>query len=902
MKKGILYTILLYLALSLASCSATKFVPDGSYLLDEVKIHTDNKEIKPSDMRLYVRQNPNSKWFSTIKTQLYVYNWSGRDSTKWFNRFLRKIGDAPVIYNESDAIRSQEEIAKAVQNLGYMGASVKRTTKTKKKKLKLFYEITSGKPYIVRTLKYDISDKKIAEYLRNDSTQSMLRKGMLFDVNVLDAERQRITDYLLCNGYYKFNKDYITYTADTARNTHQVDLTLHLLPYKTYVGDTPKEHFQYKINKINFITDYDVLQSSALSSIEINDSLHYNGFPIYYKDKLYLRPKVLVDNLRFASGDLYDERNVQKTYTYFGRLSALKYTNIRFFETQNGDSTQLNCYVMLTKSKHKSISFELEGTNSAGDLGAAASVSFQHRNLFRGSETFMIKFRGAYEAISGLQPGYKNHNYTEYGVETSINFPNFLFPFLTSDFKRRIKATTEFGLQYNYQLRPEFSRTIASASWSYKWMQKQKIQHRIDLLDISYLYLPWISSQFQEDYINKDKDNYILKYNYENRLIVRMGYNYSYNSAGGALVNNTITTNSYSIRAGFESAGNILYGISKMINMRKNKDGEYAILGIPYAQYLKGDFDFAKNIIIDHRNSLAFHAGIGIAVPYGNAKVVPFEKRYFSGGANSVRGWSVRNLGPGSFAGDGNFMNQSGDIKLDASIEYRTRLFWKFRGAAFIDAGNIWTIREYENQPGGVFEFDKFYKQIAVAYGLGLRLDLDFFVLRFDGGMKAINPKYKKGYSRVGCHCACPYYSKSTWILDKYWYPNGYQRWREILKKDFIENKKWLVMNCTLDEYLTQAWNGGTFRNVPTEQVIDEFAMYTGIHKEVAVHYFNKTCCRCGKTRIKQRDVLSMNLKLHGRNVNKFYCKKCLMDQYHWTSENWNQQVNAFKKQGCDLF
>ena len=748
MKKGVLYTILLYFVLSLASCSATKFVPEGSYLLDEVKIHTDNKDIKPSDMRLYVRQNPNSKWFSAVKTQLYVYNWSGRDSTKWLNKFLRKIGDAPVIYNEADAIRSQEEIAKAVQNLGYMGATVKRTIKTKKKKLKLFYEINSGKPYTVRTLKYDISDKKIAEYLQNDSTKSTLKEGMLFDVNTLDTERQRITDYLLCNGYYKFNKDYITYTADTARNTYQVDLTLHLLPYKAYVGDVPKEHPQYKINKINFITDYDVLQSSALSSIEINDSLHYNGFPIYYKDQLYLRPKVLVDNLRFTSGDLYDERNVQKTYTYFGRLSALKYTNIRFFETQNDDSTRLNCYVMLTKSKHKSISFELEGTNSAGDLGAAASVSFQHRNLFRGSETFMVKFRGAYEAISGLQPGYKNHNYTEYGVETSINFPSFLFPFLTSDFKRRIRATTEFGLQYNYQLRPEFSRTIASASWSYKWMQKQKIQHRIDLLDISYLYLPWISPQFQEDYIDKDKDNYILRYNYENRLIVRMGYTYNYNSAGGTLVNNTITSNSYSIRAGFESAGNILYGVSKMINMRKNKDGEYAILGIPYAQYLKGDFDFAKNIIIDHRNSLAFHAGIGVAVPYGNAKVVPFEKRYFSGGANSVRGWSVRNLGPGSFAGDGNFMNQSGDIKLDASIEYRTRLFWKFRGAAFIDAGNIWTIREYENQPGGAFEFDKFYKQIAVAYGLGLRLDLDFFVLRFDGGMKAVNPKYEKTKER----------------------------------------------------------------------------------------------------------------------------------------------------------
>lgn len=151
--------------------------------------------------------------------------------------------------------------------------------------------------------------------------------------------------------------------------------------------------------------------------------------------------------------------------------------------------------------------------------------------------------------------------------------------------------------------------------------------------------------------------------------------------------------------------------------------------------------DFAKNIVIDNRNSIAFHVGGGIAIPYGNARVIPFEKRYFSGGANSVRGWSVRSLGPGSFAGDNNFLNQSGDIKLDASIEYRTRLFWKFRGAVFVDAGNIWTLREYEDQPGGKFRFNTFYKQIAVAYGLGLRLDLDFFVLRFDGGMKAVNPE-----------------------------------------------------------------------------------------------------------------------------------------------------------------
>ena len=745
MKKSFHYAILATVVLLLASCSSTKYVPDGSYLLDEVRIQTDNKEVKPSSLSIYVRQNPNSKWFNLIKTQLYVYNWSGRDSTRWMNRAFRRLGDAPVIYSAKETDRAGEEITKAVQNMGYMGASVEAVRQVRKKKMQLTYKVTTGKPYKVRTLKYDIQDPKIKEYMQQDTTATLLSEGMYFDVNVLDAERQRITNNLLQNGYYKFNKDYVSYAADTVRNTYLVDLTMHLTLYKQRSEDEPQNHHQYTINKVNFITDYNVLESSALNSIEVNDSLHYKGFPIYYKDKLYLRPKVLTNNLRIVPGTLYNEQDVQRTYSSFGRLQALKYTNIRFFETMQGDSAKLNAYVMLTKSKHQSVSFEIEGTNSAGDLGAAASVAFQHRNLFKGSETFMFKVRGAYEAVSGLQSGQQNQNYTEFGVETTINFPRFMFPFISNDFKRRIRATTEFGLQYNYQMRPEFTRIVASAGWSYKWgLQRQRSQHRIDLLDINYLYMPWIDPVFRETYLEK-AENYILKYNYADRLIVRTGYSYTYNSAGQMLMNNALVGNSYSIRFNFESAGNILYSIAKMANLKKNDEKEYTLLNIPFAQYIKGDFDFAKNIVIDYKNSLAFHFGAGIAIPYGNATMVPFEKRYFPGGANSVRGWSVRDLGPGSFAGDGNFMNQSGDIKLDASIEYRTRLFWKFRGAVFVDAGNIWTLRDYKDQPGGKFEFNKFYKQIAVAYGLGLRMDLDFFVLRFDGGMKAINPAYKSG-------------------------------------------------------------------------------------------------------------------------------------------------------------
>ncbi|MBR6539202.1 MAG: BamA/TamA family outer membrane protein, partial [Bacteroides sp.] len=389
------------------------------------------------------------------------------------------------------------------------------------------------------------------------------------------------------------------------------------------------------------------------------------------------------------------------------------------------------------------------GTNSAGDLGAAAALSFQHRNLFKGSELFSFRIRGAFEAVSGLQTTYRDDGYTEIGAEASLNLPRFIFPFLSADYRKKIRATTELSMQYNYQFRPEFTRIVASAGWGYRWGVKQQYtQHRIDLIDVNYLYMPWISSDFKDKYLKENDENYILKYNYEDRLIVRTGYSFTFNSAGSALVNNTLIGNSYAIRFNVESAGNLLYAFSELAHLPKNKNGEYTLLEIPFAQYLKADIDFAGNYVIDSRNSIAFHLAAGIAMPYGNANIIPFEKRYFSGGANSVRGWSVRELGPGCFAGDGNFLNQSGDIKFDASIEYRTKLFWKFEGATFIDAGNIWTLRDYADQPGGQFKFNKFYKQIAVSYGMGLRLDLDFFVIRLDAGMKAINPIYESGRNR----------------------------------------------------------------------------------------------------------------------------------------------------------
>ena len=733
--------------LMITGCSSTKYVPEGAYLLDELNVHSDNKEVKPSDLSMFIRQQPNTKWFNLIKTQLYIYNMSGRDTTKWVNRALRRMGDEPVIFDSYETERSRQEVEKAVRNLGYLGASVDAGTQLRgTKKIALSYDIKTGRPYKVRSIHYDIPDTTIWNYMRQDSAATLLSEGMNMDINILDSERERITSLLQKNGYYRFNKEYLTYSADTTRNTYLIDLTMHLEPYRVNADSVTVVHPQYYVNQVHFLTEYNALENSA--DEQSGDTMMYKGYPVYYRGKPFIRPRVLVGNQRLQKGELYNGNDVQQTYQNLNRLSVLRYTNIRFEELLRNDSSLVDAYIQLTKNKLRSVSFEIEGTNSAGDLGAAAAVSLSNRNLFRGSETLTLRLRGAYEAVSGLQGDYRNESYTELSAEASLNFPRILFPFLNHSFVNRIRANTMLDMRYNFQLRPEFTRIIASAGWSYQWsFKQQRVRHRIDLEDVNYLYMPWIHPDFKKKYLD-DQQNYIVRYNYEDRLIVRTGYTFIYNSRGTSMASNIFNGTSYTLRASIEAAGSWLYALAKVTNMKQNKDGEYTILNIPFAQYIKADFDFAKNIAIDNRNSIAYHVAFGIAYPYGNAKMIPFEKRYFAGGANSVRGWSVRSLGPGKFPGDGNFMNQTGDLKMEGSIEYRSNLFWKLAGAIFIDAGNVWTLRDYESQPGGQFRFNKFYKQIAVAYGIGLRIDLGFFILRFDGGMKAINPVYESGRDR----------------------------------------------------------------------------------------------------------------------------------------------------------
>ncbi|MBR4730533.1 MAG: BamA/TamA family outer membrane protein [Prevotella sp.] len=694
--------------LLLGSCSVSRDLPEGQLMLNKVSVVADGKyhDINPTQLKSYVRQKGNSRWFSAVKIPLGVYAMAGDDSTKWINRTLKSMGEAPVIYDTLQARLSCENLQKALQNKGYLDAQVELFADTKGKKLNAIYVLHPGTPYYIRRLNYEIQDSAIARLLQYD--QHQLRENTKLDVESLNQERSRLTELLQNRGYYRFHKEYIGYRVDTLQEQHLADVTLMLRPYRT--NNSPDTlHTCYGIRKITY------------ASGDPQDSV------------IHLRQHVLRENTFLEEGKPYSAEGLQNTYNHFGRLDAVRYTNISF--QQEPDSALLDALIQLQTNKPSTLSFQPEGTNTAGDLGAAASLTYQNRNLFRGSETFSVQLRGAYEAIKGLE-GYSNQDFIEYSVESRLRFPRFIMPFLSRDMRRRTIATSEVSLLYDAQNRPEFHRQVLSAGWHYRWKpQRHHDQYQFDLIDLNYVFMPWISETFKREYLeNTSNYNAILRYNYEDLFIMKTGFGYSYN-------NGTVA-----IKANIETAGNLLSLGSKVFGAERDGDGHYRVFNIAYAQYVKGDVDFTQQILSYYNSQLVFHVGLGIAYPYGNSTILPFEKRYFSGGANSVRGWSVRSLGPGRYRdkdGNINFITQTGDLKLDLNLEYRTHLFWKFGGALFVDAGNIWTLRDYSGQPGGQFQLRRILKDMAVSYGMGLRLNFDYFIIRFDLGMKAVNPAFE---------------------------------------------------------------------------------------------------------------------------------------------------------------
>lgn len=674
---------------SFYSCNTTKFVPQDKCLLNKARVDVvDDKSVSESNLRGYLRQRQNTEILGFWKLQLHIYNTAPKDTTTKSNKRLarnaHKMGEAPVIYDEELTSISMQQLRQQMNNMGYFQAEVDTVKTVKDRKVNLKYVVTAHQPYTLRHYSVNLPFSEVQEIA--EDSRCRVVEGERFSTATLDEERDRITTVMRNRGYFYFEKSMLEFTADSSLNSHEVDVTMHIAPYV--------EH----------------LDSASIARLRTR----YTIRNVEYKlDKPFLRQNALRRACRIRAGEKYAEWRVERTYARMNALAPVKYVDIAF--TPVGDSL-LDCAVTVARGRMNTIAAEVEGTYSAGDWGVAAGLNYTNKNLFKGAEVLNIGARASYEwrANGGRA--------IEAKAEAGLTFP----------------SNVKVNIAYNYQQRPdEYTRTIANAGLSY-FVHKPGTRwtHQFGLVDISYIYVPWMSDAFKRAFLDRSK---VLLASYEDHFILDWSYTATYSSFNPRFPNRSYVQ--FAFRG--ETAGNALFALSKVAKLSQNDAGQYALWRIPFAQYAKGDINFTVHGILLPKHHLVGHLGVGVAVPYLNASVLPFEKRYFGGGANGIRGWQARTLGPGAFKGGGNAMVydlQVGDIKLDMNLEYRYKVLSFLELAAFLDAGNIWTIREYESQPDGVFKWDSFYRQIAWSYGVGIRFDLSVFIFRVDFGVKLHDP------------------------------------------------------------------------------------------------------------------------------------------------------------------
>lgn len=680
-----------FLCLILASCSTTKYVPQDQYLLDKAYVKcTDDKSVPTGSLRNYLRQKQNTEILGFWKLQLQIYNTAPRDTTTKSNKRLarnaHKMGEAPVIYDEELTQISMQQVRQQMNNMGYFHAQVDtQKVYKKKRKMRLTYLVTAHQPYKVRNYDVDIPIDAVRE-IAEDERRCKVQTGDQFSTAVLDEERERITSAIRNMGYFYFEKSMLEFTADSSLNTHEVDIRIHLAEYVYHLdsAEIARLRTRYYIREVNYSLDHPFLRKRALRRAS-----------------------------RFHEGDRYAEWRLERTYARMNALPPVKYVDIAFVPV--GDSL-LDCNITVSRGRLNSISVEAEGTYSAGDWGVAAGLTYSNKNIFHGAEVLTIGGRASYEwRMNGGRA-------IEAKAEAGLLFP----------------SNVKVNIAYSYQQRPdEYTRTIANAGLSYTIPRKPNSRwtHSFNLIDINYIYLPWISEQFRRDFLDRSS---VLKSSYEDHFVVDWSYMASYST-----FNKRFPDRSYvQLSMRVETAGNALYALSRVAGFSQDANGAYMLWRVPFAQYAKGDFNFTYHGIIQPKHHLLAHLGMGVAMPYLNSSVLPFQKRYFAGGANGIRGWQARALGPGTFRGDGKTLAydlQVGDIHLEMNLEYRFKVLNFLELAFFTDAGNIWTIKDYESQPGGVLGKNS-YKEIAWSYGAGLRFDLSLLIFRIDFGVKLYDP------------------------------------------------------------------------------------------------------------------------------------------------------------------
>ena len=685
------------LLLAAVSCSTTRVLEEGEYRLVRNELLLESPvRFQEKELDSYIRQDAQN-WSPMI----CVYNWSRRDG------LFHKIGTAPVVFDSTAVASTCENIETRMEYLGYYGTRVSAEPVFTGKKVKVTYRIRPGKSYIIRSLRYELPS---GGDFRNDFYADTLAssaavRGKWLSEQLLEEETGRSTARLRNLGYFDLVKNHYSFEADTLPD-RTAELVYRIGEYtrnETPAAARPMRRY--------YIGDVNISKPAGLK----------------------FRDKPLRDLTTIHTGDVYSEKGVANTYA---RLSNIRVFSSVQIQMTPSDTNRVDCNIALSQSPVQGFKIKAEGSsNSSGLLGFSPQVSFYHKNIFRGGEWFNLAFSGdfQYRPSDGTRA-------IEYGISAGISLPKFLgLPYTA--FKGPRIPRTEINAAYNYQDRPEYNRAVVSAAFGYSGVTRNNISYKVYPLRANFVRLFNLDAAFA----NTLSHNPFMRYAYQDHMDAGLGADFYYNSS-----EDIVPQGSYMFRRlSIDVSGNALSLFNRFL---ENSGGTYLIAGAPYSQYVRGEFSWGRTHRYgnENRQAVAVRLLCGAGYAYGNSSALPFEKQFYAGGASSMRGWQARALGPGAEPINTYFSipSQTGDLKLEANLEYRFGIVWKFEGALFSDVGNVWTISDYTGT--GAFNIEDFYKSVAADWGAGLRLNLQFILIRVDFGMQLYDPSRSAGHRLIG--------------------------------------------------------------------------------------------------------------------------------------------------------
>lgn len=733
---------------------------EGEILLvkNKVTLKSSSDDLASDELAPIIKQKPNRKILGLFYFYLGIHNLGNKPTAekreKKVNQWLLGIGEAPVILDTFLCNRTEAQMELFLKKHGYFEGMVDHEIlyypkrKENKKKAKVYYKVDAGESYKIRKLEFNNPDTAMSDDFRSGVLETIIKRGKRYDEDVFADERKRLSNHFKNKGYYNFSPDHIIFEIDSTIPKRNVDVRMIVkAPFRREKQNDKDvfvegKHEKFTIENVYVVTDY---EKNLLPETRdrIDTIVTENGLHIIYFEELKFKADLLRKSIFIKKGDIYNLNRVNYTYGRLADLKTFKFINIQFEEITTLDgSRKLNCFINLTASKKQSMGIETDFTNRAGNLGLMGNLVFRNKNSLRGAEIFELKLKGGLEAA---QQGGTNatgalensiFNTLEYGIESSFHIPELWVPKFFKTTPNYEKPKTNFNLAYNYQNRPDFERQIFNFSYVYSWNKSRFHNFSVFPVDVS---LIQIDKTDAFTALLEQLNNPFLTNSYSDQFIPAGKFTYSFSNQRSELINYSF------FRFDFESAGNLLSVLSPTINLPQNEEGNYLVGGIRYAQYLKVINDIRQYNVLNRWSRIVYRGLIGVGVPYNNLNVLPFEKSFFGGGANDMRGWIARSLGPGSLMDTIPSVDQIGDISLIFNVEYRFKMFGLLEGALFADAGNVWLLNEDKQRPNGHFELDRFFKEISISAGYGLRLDFSFFVLRFDLAAKVYDPKHLEG-------------------------------------------------------------------------------------------------------------------------------------------------------------